>query len=244
MKNKSDDKLRIKVSVGTRIIRLQIDRNDEGRIRKAAEVFNEEYNAYSQKYSTNDDIYLLAMTGFSNVVKYLGVKNDEKLSEYEFKYDSVFISYSFKDRAFANLLNEALEMSGVETFLFEKDAPGGQELEEIMYEGINENDRLLFISSGNSIKSEACQFELTEGINKETKLWKNVLFPIHLDNYLFEVKKIHVRPKEKADEYWSNICALRKINSLDFSAFNKDNFDKNDFQNMINKLMKQLKKEK
>jgi len=157
-------------------------------------------------------------------------------------YHKVFISYSFKDKVFAKRLNEALRLKGVSTFLWENDAPGGKRLKTIMSENIQEYDKLLFIASENSIKSPACQFELTEARDKQNKLWKTIYFPIHIDDFLFKVKKDDVRPREKQDEFWANIEELREINSTDFSAFAKDDFDKNEFEKSIHKLVIDLKK--
>src|SRR6266498_3246329 len=84
----------------------------------------------------------------------------------EINFRNVFISYSFKDNPFARLLNDQLSENGVKTFLWEKDAPGGEYLADIMEENIKKHDRILFIASQNSIKSKACQFEISEARKK------------------------------------------------------------------------------
>ena len=147
------------------------------------------------------------------------VKNKimEISSKIEFK--KVFISYSFKDQLFATQLERCLSLNGVKTFLWEKDAPGGEYLEDIMSSNVRTHDTILFIASENSLRSKACQFELSEGRKKQEETWKNVFFPIHIDNYLFEVKKNQIRPVDKADEYWNNIEELKRTNSKDFTAF-------------------------
>src|SRR5690606_16631448 len=135
------------------------------------------------------------------------------------KFKKVFISYSFKDQLFATQLERCLSLNGVKTFLWEKDAPGGEYLEDIMSSNVRTHDTILFIASENSLRSKACQFELSEGRKKQEETWKNVFFPIHIDNYLFEVKKNQIRPVDKADEYWNNIEELKRTNSKDFTAF-------------------------
>ncbi|HMG15244.1 MAG TPA: pentapeptide repeat-containing protein [Saprospiraceae bacterium] len=157
-------------------------------------------------------------------------------------HQSVFISYSFKDKVFANKLNNALRERGIFTFLWEKDAPGGKPLRKIMSESIHKFDRILFIASENSIKSKACQFELTEGRKKQENLWQTIFFPIHIDNYVFEVDKEDLRPRDKTDEYWLNILELREINSIDFSDFKKNNANNLQFHEKINLLFQELKK--
>jgi uncharacterized protein YjbI with pentapeptide repeats len=155
---------------------------------------------------------------------------------------TVFISYSFIDRRFAHLLNDSLKTKGVITFLWEKDAPGGRPLRKIMKDNVKKFERVLFISSVNSIKSKACQFELTQGRIKQDYNWTDVLFPIHIDNFLFEVEEEDIKPKEIQQEYWKNITELKDINSLDFTQFNTNSFDKIEFEKMVRRLIKDLKR--
>jgi hypothetical protein len=156
------------------------------------------------------------------------------------EYSSLFISYSFKDKIFVNKLNDSLCENGVNTFLWEKDAPFGEPLKEIMNENVHKYDRVLFIASENSLKSPACQFEISEARKKQDKLWKTVLFPIHIDNFLFEIKKENIKPRDKVDEYWLNICELKEINSLDFSDISAI-LDNDKFYHKIKILLKSLK---
>ncbi|WCC44040.1 pentapeptide repeat-containing protein [Tenacibaculum finnmarkense] len=156
--------------------------------------------------------------------------------------NSVFISYSLKDAKIANAINQFLKDNNVSTFLWEKNALGGQPLKSIMKSNIDSNDRLLFIASDNSLKSEACHYELTQGRKKQDKLWKTILFPIHIDSFLFEIDFDDIRPKPKRDEFWENIQELRDINSLDFSEF-KSGITKNgnEFEEKMNFLLESLK---
>ncbi|HEY8388947.1 MAG TPA: toll/interleukin-1 receptor domain-containing protein [Parasegetibacter sp.] len=154
---------------------------------------------------------------------------------------TVFISYSFCDKVIANRINEALKARGVFTFLWEKDSPAGQRLKKIMSYNVNKFDKLLFIASQNSLKSEACHFELSNGRKKQEKYWDLVLFPIHIDNFLFEVDEEDIPRKARA-EFWKNIEELREINSLDFSAFNSADIDQSVFEVAIDRLVKALRK--
>ena len=138
-------------------------------------------------------------------------------------------------------MNDSLKKKGISTFLWEKDAPGGKGLKKIMKENVKKHDRLLFIASENSIKSKACHFELSEGRLKQETMWKDILFPIHIDNYLFEVEKDDIRPFESQDEFWLNIQELKEINSIDFSHL-KDKIGKIEFDNKIMELIKGLMK--
>ena len=124
-------------------------------------------------------------------------------------FSTVFISYSFKDSEFAKKINDSLNNQGIRTFMWEKDASGGKPLEDIMTSGIGAHDKLLFIASEYSIRSKACQFELTTARKKQELSWSNVFFPITIDDYLFKVKKSQIRPVELANEYWENIEEIK-----------------------------------
>ena len=156
------------------------------------------------------------------------------------EYSSLFISYSFVDKDFVHKLNELLRKYGVNTFLWEKDAPFGETLKNIMYENVHKYDRVLFVSSENSLKSPACQYELSQTRERQDKLWKTILFPIHIDNFLFDVRKDNIRPRDMIEEYWKNICELRGINSIDFTDV-IDLLDSDKFENKIKILLKNLK---
>lgn len=171
------------------------------------------------------------------------LKNDMPFSANPFsEFSSLFISYSFKDKEFVNQLNDSLNWNGVNTFLWEKDAPFGESLKNIMFENVHKYDRVLFVASENSLKSQACHYELTQAREKQDKLWKTILFPIHIDDFLFKVSKENIRPRDKADQYWLNICELREINSLDFTELSVA-FDKVKFDEKIDKLLINLETE-
>lgn len=156
-------------------------------------------------------------------------------------FSTVFISYSFKDTAFAKKITESLNSRGIRTFLWENDAPGGRPLEEIMISGITSHDKLLFIASENSIRSKACQYELTTARKKQEASWENVFFPIFIDDYLFKVKKTQIRPIEFANEYWENIEEIKRINALDFSAYNNKVYEEEEFNSSFEKIVDGLK---
>jgi hypothetical protein len=173
------------------------------------------------------------------IVKYY--KKGEKIEKNtKSNTPSIFISYSFQDSLFANNLNNLLIDNNINTFLWEKNAPGGKPLKSIMLENISKFDRILFIASKNSIKSQACQFELTQGRIKQEKLWKTIFFPIHIDKFLFEVEKEQIRPRTKKDEFWENIEEIKMVNSIDFSEFSGKIFDSQKFEKKVEKLIADL----
>lgn len=165
----------------------------------------------------------------------------EMLSKIEFH--TVFISYSFKDTGFAELIYDTLLSKGVFAFLWKHDAPGGQRLKKIMYDRIQSFDKILFIASKNSLKSEACHFELSEGKKKYESTWEEVLFPIHIDDYLFQIQK-HEIPRVHRDLFYDNILELREIHSKDFSNFTTASLNNPDFDKSINNLITDLRKKR
>ena len=157
------------------------------------------------------------------------------------EFKKVFISFSFKDKKFVQRLYDQLTSKGIPCFFWMKDAPPGQPLEDIMTSGIKVHDKVLFIASKDSLKSNACQFELSEGRKKQAETWENTIFPIHIDDFLFQVTKNQIRPIEQANEYWANIEEIKRVNSVDFSEFNKDRINIKKFKEAINKIVTALR---
>lgn len=160
---------------------------------------------------------------------------------HKIEFKTVFISYSFKDKEIANQINRMLNRRGVKTFIWEKDAPGGQRLDDIMSRNIKSHDRILFISSQFSIKSKACQFEISQGRKKQEETWDNIFFPIHIDDFLFKVNMSQIRPINKRDEYWENIEEIKRVNSVDFSKFNIPNPNTFEMEAAIDRIVDELK---
>jgi hypothetical protein len=157
--------------------------------------------------------------GKSILKKYFGIFDDKLLDiaskiETKTEYFSAFISYSFNDKSFASSLHEYLLANNITCFLWEKDAPGGKYLKEIMSSQIKKHEKIIFISSVHSLKSEACQFELSEDRQKQNLDWNEAFIPVYIDNYLFSVQEHQVRPLEKSQEYWKNIVELKNINCI------------------------------
>lgn len=202
-----------------------------------------------ESYASMDFQTILKSQELTNdtLSKYFNIKNKINLKEIISSmttpktFSTVFISYSFKDTLLAKKITHSLNKKSIRTFLWEKDAPGGKPLEEIMITGITVHDKLLFIASEHSIKSKACQYELTTARKKQEASWENVFFPITIDDYLFKVKKSQIRPIEFANEYWENIEEIKRINALDFSIFNNVVYSEKDFEISFEKIVDGLK---
>jgi hypothetical protein len=203
------------------------------------------YESYAtmdfQTILQSDELDDAILSGYFNIKNKVNLKEVISGMTSPKVFSTVFISYSFKDTVFAKKINDALNKKGIRTFMWEKDAPGGKPLEEIMTSGITAHDKLLFIASENSIKSKACQYELTTARKKQEASWENVFFPITIDDFLFKVKKAQIRPIELANEYWENIEEIKRVNALDFSNFNNKPFEEKDFEERFEKVVDGLK---
>lgn len=166
-------------------------------------------------------------------------KNIKELIEYltSNKYHSVFISYSFIDAVFVRGLNGLLKENGVKTFFWQDDAPGARKMKKIMSENIRDFEKFLFVASKNSLKSGACHYEIGVARRKYYQSWEEIFIPIHLDNFLFNIKKEDI-PKKYRNIYWRNITEIKEFNSIDFTSFlsPKDLKSSRQYRNLLNSL--------
>jgi hypothetical protein len=136
------------------------------------------------------------------------------------KFYSIFISYSLKDAELVRELNRLLKEKGVKTFLWENDAPGAKKIKKLMSDNIRDFEKFLFVASEKSLKSEACHYEIEEARKKYENTWEDIFAPIHIDNFLFEIKKDDI-PLKFRSSYWQNIQEIKEFHSIDFTAVKK-----------------------
>jgi hypothetical protein len=96
------------------------------------------------------------------------------------QFDSCFISYSTKDKAFARTLNDDLESNGVRCWFAEHDMKGGIKLHEQIDQAIQIHDRLLLILSEHSIRSSWVETEISKARKREFQETRRLLFPVRL----------------------------------------------------------------
>lgn len=107
------------------------------------------------------------------------------------QYASCFISYSHKDKTFAEQLWDQLSVRGVTCWLDSKDMFPGEHLYDTIDHAIRQADKILFCCSRNSLTSWWVDSELDRVMEKEQKLQAAgsnahyVLIPLDLDGYLF-----------------------------------------------------------
>ena len=93
------------------------------------------------------------------------------------KYD-VFISYSRKDSATADIICQALDKAGISYFIDKQGINGGFEFPAILANAIMESRIILFLASKNSYQSKFTNAELTFAFNEKPK---NCIMPYIID---------------------------------------------------------------
>ena len=103
------------------------------------------------------------------------------------RYDSLFISYTGRDQAFAERLHADLQNKGVRCWYAPEDMKIGDDFRSRIDASIHLHDRLLLILSTHSIKSLWVQKEVETAFEKEAKEHRLVLFPIRLDDAVMQI---------------------------------------------------------
>jgi hypothetical protein len=109
------------------------------------------------------------------------------------EFYSCFISYSTKDREFAERLHADLQNNGVRCWFAPHDLPiGGKTWDEID-EAIRLRDKVLLILSKHSIKSDWVEDEVSKGFAEERRRGQTVIFPIRLDEVVMDTGEAWAR---------------------------------------------------
>jgi len=103
-----------------------------------------------------------------------------------FDYYSCFISHSSKDYIFAERLYADLQARGVRCWYFPEDAKWGEPVWGEIDRSIKVYDKLVVICSENSLQSGPVNREIERALQREDRESQSVLFPIRLDEYIFE----------------------------------------------------------
>ena len=127
----------------------------------------------------------------------------------------MFISYSTKDDDFAQRLFADLQTKNVRCYKFDRDAKWGAPVWGEIDTAIRHYDKLVVICSKQSLESPAVIREIERALKKEDREHRNVLFPIRIDDYLFD-EWDHPR---KADVVSKVIGDFRGANDL--AAYSK-----------------------
>ncbi len=144
------------------------------------------------------------------------------------QFYSCFISHSNKDKIFIDRLYNDLQAKGVRCWFFPEDAKWGKTVWGEIDRGIKIYDKLMVVCSENSLQSEPVIREIERALQREDKEHKNILFPIRIDNYIFDK--------------WEHERKVDVVNKVvgDFSGWDKD-VDK--YNKSLNRLIKALRAE-
>lgn len=103
------------------------------------------------------------------------------------QFYSVFISYSAKDEDFAKRLYNDLQGEGIRCWFAPNDLRIGDHLRTTIDRTIRVYDKLLLIFSVNSVRSQWVEQEVETALSRERTEGMTILFPIRLDDYIFEL---------------------------------------------------------
>jgi hypothetical protein len=150
----------------------------------------------------------------------LGARQDRRSTDYY----SCFISYSWKDQEFATRLHDDLEEAGVQSWLDAKQIKFGERWREVIDKAVQAHDKVLLILSKDSVSSRWVQVEVSKALQLEQGRGNTVLFPLRLDDAIFDVPG--------TDE----IMRLKERQIGDFSHWQ----DKRLYQRAFSQLMRAL----
>lgn len=108
---------------------------------------------------------------------------DSFMVEKPIQFYSCFISFTMRDKAFADQLYADLRRANVHCWYAPYDVQGGKKLHDQLLEAIRINDKLLLVLSESSMSSEWVQTEIREARKEEVRSGKRKLFPISLVDY-------------------------------------------------------------
>jgi hypothetical protein len=102
------------------------------------------------------------------------------------EFCSCFISYSSQDADFAQRLFNDLQARNVRCWKFDENAKWGEPVWGEIDTAIRHYDKLVVICSKHSLESPPVIREIERALQKEDREHRNVLFPIRIDDYLFD----------------------------------------------------------
>jgi hypothetical protein len=109
------------------------------------------------------------------------------------QFYSCFISYSSHDEDFARRLHADLQAKGVRCWFAPEDMKIGAKILDTLNEAIRLRDKVLLVLSEASIGSEWVEDEVTKAFAEERQRSGTVLFPIRVDDAVFETGEAWAR---------------------------------------------------
>jgi TIR domain/Pentapeptide repeats (8 copies) len=109
------------------------------------------------------------------------------------QYYTVFISYSTAQQGFADQIYASLQTEGLRVWLATEDLKTGDRFRQVIYDEIRLHDKLLLVLSRESVASEWVEDEVNAALAREREEGRSILFPITLDNSLWQTDQAWVR---------------------------------------------------
>jgi hypothetical protein len=163
-----------------------------------------------------------------------GVGLPDRLIEYlpslfntAIQFYSCFISYSRKDKGFAERLYADLQKSGVRCWFDAHDMPIGAKIIDSIDEAIRLRNKLLLILSDAAIASDWVEDEVTTAFEEERRRGGVVLFPVRIDDVVMQTS-----------EAWAAKLRARHIG--DFTRWK----ERDSYQSSFGRLIRDLRVEK
>lgn len=140
-------------------------------------------------------------------------------------YYSCFISYSSKDEVFVRKLHHFLTSNKIKCWFAPEDLKIGDKIRSSTDVAINLQDKVILIISKNSLNNQWVENEVEKALERERKEDKIVLFPLAIDNKIFETNS----------GWASYLLNTRNI------AFFSEWHDENEFLKVANRVIRDLK---
>ena len=109
------------------------------------------------------------------------------------QYHSCSICHSAEDKDFAERLYADLQAHGVRTWYVPEDVTWSKTIWGAMDRSVRTYDRLVVVCSTNSLQSRSVLQKIERALEREYREHKNGLFPIALDDYIFDEWKHHLK---------------------------------------------------
>ena len=113
----------------------------------------------------------------------------ELRSDPAIQFHSCFISYSHKNKSFAQRLHDDLQKNGVRCWFAPEDLKIGSRIRPAIHDAIRLHDKLLLILSEHSVGSQWVEDEVELALDREHTEDSTILFPIRLDDSVLDIDK-------------------------------------------------------
>ena len=156
------------------------------------------------------------------------IKYMASLPEEDFTYYPTFISYSNRDRAFAEKLQRDLKHSGLHCWFLSEEHKIGDKIQHKIEQSVRIHDKFILVLSQHSVASPWMEKEVENAFEEEIKKKKALLLPIMIDSAVID-----------SDQTWA--VDLRKSRHIaDFSNWT----DPESYNKALKQLLPALKSDR